>query len=435
MRFRQTISLILMIGSLALLLPQHASGQQEQAELKIEQGLTFTLELLSPISTATNHKGDSFSCKVSSPAAYAGAIVGGHIKSLKRSGKANKKSEINLAFDSITMPDNRDGGFNAQIVEVYEVAGTGNDGRADTEGTVKAKSRVKVSVKRAVAGALIGALIGGAIAGAQGAAAGAAIGASVGVTSVLAIDGPDLQFNQGTQFKVLTNAPARQDKNSRPVRRNEAAKVPVIVAPAAPVAEPTTNTSIQPAAPGSSSSPPPRVEITSLPAAQPARFPTPRAPSSNLRSYEGGSLFRLSIPANWRESSDKSPVTLAPDGGYILYQGKLVLTHGIRAGVQSSQNRNLQEASELYGNALMQSNAYLRPQNTSQKSLIAGREARIMVFFDESPVTKSREVVTVYTVMLRNGDLFYMLTVAPQDQYREYEVVFEKAIRTLQINE
>jgi hypothetical protein len=408
-------------------------AQEEQGEIKVEQGMTFVLELLSPISTATNQKGDSFSCKVSDTGNYAGATVGGYIKSLKRSGKANKKSEMNLAFDSITMPDGRTGGFNAQIVEVYEVAATGSDGRADTEGTVKAKSRVKVSVKRAVAGALIGALIGGIIAGGQGAAAGAAIGASVGVTSVLATDGPDLEFKQGTQFKVLTNAPAHRDKNSRPAARTEGARPPVLESPQAPAAVVTTNTSIQAAA--APPVQPPSVEIIRPPSIQPARPPTPRAPSTNLRSYAGGSLFRLNIPANWRESSDKSPVTLAPDGGYILYQGQLVLTHGMRIGVQSSQNQTLQQASELYVNSLMQSNAYLHQQSGSQKSIIAGREALVMAFTGESPVTKSLEVVTVYTTLLRNGDLFYVMTVAPQDQYRDYEGPFQNAIRNIQINE
>jgi hypothetical protein len=424
MRCRQTISLILVIAYLTLLSPQRMYAQEEQNEIKVEQGMTFVLELLSPINTATNQKGDSFSCKVSTPGDYSGAIVGGYIKSLKRSGKANKKSEMNLAFDSITLLDGRTGGFNAQIVEVYEVAGAGSDGRADTEGTVKAKSRVKVSVKRAVAGALLGAVIGGIIAGGQGAAAGAAIGASVGVSSVLATDGPDLEFKQGTQFKVLTNAPTRRDRNRRPAPRTEVARAPVLEPPSsAPIATTATPT------------PTPNVQVVMPPSIQPARPPTPRAPSTNLRNYAGGNLYRLSIPANWRESSDKNPVTLAPEGGYILYQGQIVLTYGMRIGVQSSQNHNLQQASDLYVNSIMQSNAYLHQQSSAQKSLISGREALTIVLSGESPVTRSLEVVTIYTTMLRNGDLFYVLTVAQQDQYRDYEGPFQNAIRNIQINE
>ncbi|HEV2914091.1 MAG TPA: hypothetical protein VGX92_12485 [Pyrinomonadaceae bacterium] len=432
MRCKQTISLILVIGCLTLLTPQRMYAQEGQDEIKVEQGTTLILELLSPISTATNQKGDSFSCRVSNEGNYAGATIGGYIKSLKRSGKANKKSEMNLAFDSITMPDGRSGGFNAQIVEVYEVAVAGNDGRADTEGTVKAKSRVRVSVKRAIAGALIGAVIGGIIAGGQGAAAGAAIGASVGVTSALATDGPDLEFKQGTQFKVLTNAPARRNKSSRPAARTEAARAPVLESPQAPAVEATTDTSHQTAA---TPVPAPGVEIVEPLSIQPSRPPTPKAPSTNLRTYAGGGLFRLSIPANWRESSDKNPVTLAPDGGYIFYQGQLALTHGIRIGVQSSQNQNLQQASELLVNSLIQARAYLHQQSGSQKSLVAGRDALMMIFSGESPVSKGSEVMTLYTTLLRNGDLFYVLTVAPQDQYRDYEGPFQNVIRTIQINE
>jgi hypothetical protein len=107
----------------------------------------------------------------------------------------------------------------------------------------------------------------------------------------------------------------------------------------------------------------------------------------------------------------------------------------MRIGVQSSPNQNLQQASDLYLTSLMQSNSYLHQQNGAQKNLLAGREALIMVFTGESPVTKSPEIVTVYTTLLRNGELFYVLTVAPQDQYRDYEGPFQNAIRTVQINE
>ena len=59
----------------------------------------------------------------------------------------------------------------------------------------------------------------------------------------------------------------------------------------------------------------------------------------------------------------------------------------------------------------------------------------MMIFSGESPVSKSSEVMTLYTTLLRNGDLFYVLTVAPQDQYRDYEGPFQNVIRTIQINE
>ncbi len=189
----------------------------DNPEMLVPPDTKLSLQLLSPISTATNQKGDKFSCKVLTPAEYAGAIAEGHIQSLKRSGKANKDSKIDLAFEKITLSDGRSSDFSATVVEVFDVVSAADQGRADNEGTVHGKSKtVKTSVKRAAAGALIGALVGGIVAGGQGAAIGAAVGASVGVTTTLAGKGVDLEFKEGTQFTVQSNGPTRKKKEPAP---------------------------------------------------------------------------------------------------------------------------------------------------------------------------------------------------------------------------
>lgn len=212
MRYAKPVSIALTFFFL-LLLPCEARSKPD-GELLVEKDVTFALELLSPLSTEASHKGDKFECKVLSPAHLAGGIVSGHIRKVKSSGKGKGKSEMDLAFDTITLPDGRMGGFNATVLEVNDVAHAGKEGVADNEGTVKGKSRVKIGVKRAVAGALIGGVIGGLIGGGKGAAAGVAIGAGVGVTSTLATEGPNLEFKTGTQFTVKTDSPSRRTSKS-----------------------------------------------------------------------------------------------------------------------------------------------------------------------------------------------------------------------------
>lgn len=187
----------------------------QEPDLPVAPNTKLSLELLSPISTATSKKDDKFSCKVLTPAEYAGAIAEGHIRSVKRSGKANKESKIDLAFDRITLSNGRSEEFGATVIEVFDVANASEQGRADNEGTVRSKSStVKTSVKRAATGALIGALIGGAVGGGHGAAVGAAIGAGVGATTTLATKGADLEFKTGTQFTVESTG-AHKKKNSQ----------------------------------------------------------------------------------------------------------------------------------------------------------------------------------------------------------------------------
>ena len=137
-----------------------------QMDVLIPANTKVSLQLLSPISTATSKKEDKFSCKVLTPIEFAGAVVEGHVRSVKRSGKADKESKLDLAFDRVTLTDGRTATFSGTVIEVFDVVNVKDQGLADNEGTIRSKSTtVKTSIKRAAAGALIGALVGGAIAG------------------------------------------------------------------------------------------------------------------------------------------------------------------------------------------------------------------------------------------------------------------------------
>lgn len=207
MKLFKSLCVAALIASLIVLLPRPAGAGGVEDEVRVPDNTIFTLELLSPISTERNKKGDEFTCRVLAPREYANAIVSGHISKLKSGGKANKKSELALEFDTITMGA-RSGKFDAQVTEVFEVV-AGDKGRADEEGNVKGKSVRKRAVKIGVAGAVAGAIIGGLLGGGKGAAAGAAIGAGAGVASTLAVDAPNLEFSEGTQLNVKTTGRSR----------------------------------------------------------------------------------------------------------------------------------------------------------------------------------------------------------------------------------
>src|ERR1044071_3476324 len=148
---------------LVLTLTINAAAQEP--ELLIPADTKVSVQLLSEVSTATAKKNDKFTCRVLSPAEYAGSIIEGHVRSTKRSGRADKESKIDLEFDRISLADGRLASFSATVVEVFEVAGAAQQGRADNEGAIKnSSSTVKISAKRAIIGAGIGALVGGAIA-------------------------------------------------------------------------------------------------------------------------------------------------------------------------------------------------------------------------------------------------------------------------------
>lgn len=403
MRESKRLFNILLTIALAFLMTGIAYAN-DNVELPVPVGTKLSLELLSAISTSKSQKGDKFTCKVLTPAEYAGATVEGHIRSLKRSGKVDKQSHIDLAFDKITLADGRTADLHATVIEVFEVANVSEQGRADNEGTVRTKSTtVKTSIKRAATGALIGALIGGAIAGGKGAAAGAAIGASVGVTTTLAAKGPDLNFKDGTQFTVEANGPARKKRS----------------APSAGATE------------GAVSS---NSDLESLASNSASGAGAPQPPSQEYRSYTGSKSFTLRVPANWIETGSGEAASFAPAGGQNNFQGKPNLTHGAMIGVVPSQIQDLQKASALLVGALLQSNSYLQRQADTENVTIAGRPALTSTLLGTAAATGQTERVTVHTSILSNGKMFYMISVVPQQEYDSYREAFENVLRSIQFN-
>lgn len=164
------------------------------------------IRLSSQISTKTNREGDRFTAVVLDPSDYADAVVEGHIAKLNRSGKATGKTELALAFDSITLRDGRGGRFAAQVEKVYQSETVKT---VDEEGNVETSSRTKDTATRSVGGAALGAIIGGIAGGGKGAAIGAAIGAGVGAGSVFIQGGKELVLDPGTEILIRTAAPAR----------------------------------------------------------------------------------------------------------------------------------------------------------------------------------------------------------------------------------
>jgi hypothetical protein len=158
------------------------------------------------------------------------------------------------------------------------------------------------------------------------------------------------------------------------------------------------------------------------------------SPSTRYRTHTGGNLFSIQVPENWREFSDRDSVTFAPSGAYGVYQGESVFTHGAIVGVVNAQTNDLRQASQRYVDALLQSNPYLRQQRGFRRATLDGNQALNTRLVGRSNVTGRNEVVMVYTTMLRNGNLFYVIGVTPQNQSRVYERTFRTMLQSLDIH-
>jgi Zn-dependent protease with chaperone function len=145
-------------------------------------------------------------------------------------------------------------------------------------------------------------------------------------------------------------------------------------------------------------------------------------PSTRTRVFYG-SGFELDVPSNWREFPANDGATFAPDGAY----GDRGITHGAMIGVFRSQDSDLADATDRFVNGLLQGNEYLRRNGGSTNAYISSMRGYSTELSGRSPITGSNELATVYTARLRNGNVFYVITVVPENETYRYD----DAIRSL----
>jgi beta-barrel assembly-enhancing protease len=158
-------------------------------------------------------------------------------------------------------------------------------------------------------------------------------------------------------------------------------------------------------------------------------------PSSRYKSYTGGNLFRVSVPDNWREVATSASVTFAPDGAYGQVQGHTIFTHGAELGFTRNEIHSLQEATREFIDGLAQSNPSLRATGGLQNMTLSGRNGLVATLTNVSEVTGRGETVTVFTTLLRDGNLFYCIAVAPQDEYQTYQRSFERVAQSIRLSD
>jgi beta-barrel assembly-enhancing protease len=158
-------------------------------------------------------------------------------------------------------------------------------------------------------------------------------------------------------------------------------------------------------------------------------------PSSRYKTYSEGNLFRVSVPDNWREVATTNSVKFVPDGAYGQVQGQTIFTHGVELGVLRNEIHSLQEATQEFIDGLAQSNPSLRATDGLQSTQLSGRKGIVAALNNVSEVTGRGETVTIFTTLLRDGNLFYCIAVAPQDEYRQYQKSFQKVVQSIRLSD
>ena len=156
-------------------------------------------------------------------------------------------------------------------------------------------------------------------------------------------------------------------------------------------------------------------------------------PSPRFTNYTEGDQFRISVPSNWRETPETNVVTFAPDGAFGQSNGQGVFTHGVQVGIARNETHDLATAtSELIASLSSTNPNMSRPSGYSRISL-SGRRGLRTVMTNRSDATGDPETIEVFTTLTRDGNLFYLIGVAPSDSFRQYEDTFSRIVGSIQL--
>lgn len=158
-------------------------------------------------------------------------------------------------------------------------------------------------------------------------------------------------------------------------------------------------------------------------------------PSSRYRSYSVLGAVRVSVPENWQQVSEQESVWFAPNGGYGSRNGQAVFTHGVNIGITQTNSRNLQQATDGFLSSLEQGNNNLRARSGYQRTNVNGRNALAIGLTNVNEATGQAEVVLMSTALLRNGDLFFIIFVSPQNEAQNYQSVFQNILQSVQLTD
>jgi Zn-dependent protease with chaperone function len=159
------------------------------------------------------------------------------------------------------------------------------------------------------------------------------------------------------------------------------------------------------------------------------------APSSSFKTFTGGNMFKVSVPSNWRATQGQGDVTFAPEGAYGQANGQNVFTHGVQIGAARNETHDLQTSTTELLDALAQSNPGLNRAAGSDRVNLGGRQGLRTVLSNNQSATGQPETIVVFTTQLRDGNLFYAVTVAPQSDFNAYRSIFDKVVRSIQLME
>lgn len=165
-----------------------------------------------------------------------------------------------------------------------------------------------------------------------------------------------------------------------------------------------------------------------------ARPEPPSAAMREFRARDGAFAFRY--PENWdalSASDDNTNLVFAPKGAYGERERSVFVTHGMFVGAIPATASDLAAANAAFVQQQINVNQDFRVQRQPQQVNVGGRTFFATIVAGPSAVTGVTEVDVIYTTAAADGRLFYLITMAPEDEFENYQKTFQQIISSLQL--
>jgi hypothetical protein len=156
-------------------------------------------------------------------------------------------------------------------------------------------------------------------------------------------------------------------------------------------------------------------------------------PSSTFTTYTEGELVRVSIPSNWRELPGSNAVTFAPEGAYGNAGVKSVFTHGVALGLARNDHHDVRATTDHFIESYVPAVPERRRTHGYDPVTIGDRPGLHTVVSTISEATGALERIEIFTTLLRDGTLFYVLAVTPHNGSSEYTRTFQRILGSIQL--
>jgi hypothetical protein len=104
-------------------------------------------------------------------------------------------------------------------------------------------------------------------------------------------------------------------------------------------------------------------------------------------------------------------------------------------GIARNETHDVLTSTDELIQSLRQGNPRMGQPSNYRSISIGNREGLTTVLSNVSEATGASETIEIFTAVMRNGNLLYVLAVAPANAFDDYQPVFGRVVQSIQLTD